>query len=339
MKRKLFRTLSVLLSVLIFAAFARGSVWAAETPKIYLQAVPRLLTDWDSVTDYEPYTIPVTGRVELNGLDPAACSVIAFIDDGVWLKPTWANYLVEIGADGFFSLHITTGGHDADIDEFELFIVRTADFEDVEGSSLSRDTVAGKCVCTTGSLKKSSFAPELPAPQASLEDGRVIKGSAFTLSIHGEPSGGEIYYTTDGGDPLNSALRRLYETGLQIAVNQDLMVKAVAINGNRVSKVTELDYHAYVPATATPAPSATPSAAPSPPPVPTAIPSSSPAPSPPILAAIVPSAAMSAPTSAPAANVSGGTPVNSMPPWVIPGIILLTVIAAVAVIFVIKRRR
>ena len=96
--------------------------------------------------------------MELNGLRAADHAIIAFIDDGVWIKPTWAWFLTELEPDGSFSVAIVTGGHDEDINEFELFLVRASRFPESAGAP-EYETVAAASLAHTGPLYKSSFRP------------------------------------------------------------------------------------------------------------------------------------------------------------------------------------
>ncbi len=132
---------------------------AAAKPAIHLTQVPRLVTDWDNMEDTDAYYLPVMGKVELNGLDPSKHSIIVFLDGG-WIKPYWSSYLTEIAQDGSFSVRITTGGHDPDIDGFRLFIVKTTDFINYNGDP-SMDEVLQKSVYDSGVLKKSEFVAPL----------------------------------------------------------------------------------------------------------------------------------------------------------------------------------
>lgn len=59
------------------------------------------------------------------GVDPAQARVAVYIrvHGGWWTKPYWDAPTIELAADGFFSVSITTGGQDEHATEIATFLV------------------------------------------------------------------------------------------------------------------------------------------------------------------------------------------------------------------------
>ena len=152
MKHRLTCRLTSILLLLLTLAPA-GAAFASDAPVITVKSAPRLMGE--GVTQKEA-TRAVKGKVELGGLRAKDLAVIAFIDNGQWIKPYWDKYLTKISSKGSFSVKLTTGGHDTDIDEFRLFLVKRTDFKDYQGYP-SMSEVMAVCLFDSGSLYKSGI--------------------------------------------------------------------------------------------------------------------------------------------------------------------------------------
>ena len=85
-------------------------------------------------------------------------------------------------------------------------------------------------------------APAVIPPVISEESGYIIKGTSVTIST--ETVGADIYYTEDGSAPTSASTPY---TGA-ITVNNDVVIKAIAIKGSDKSDVVEAEYTVYTPA-------------------------------------------------------------------------------------------
>lgn len=150
--------LAVTLALVMTLALAPATA-GAEGIRIELHSVPPVLIDMEEyLTEDGFYDVPAMYYSRIRGtaigVNPDEHSVIAFLDNR-WIKPFWASFLTEIEENGDFSLSVTTGGVDVYLDEFELFIVKTSDFTDENGSALTVNGVAEKAVYRTGTLRRS----------------------------------------------------------------------------------------------------------------------------------------------------------------------------------------
>jgi len=164
------KALSVIQALIIFAGLYLNLALAAQAQSVRIEfhSVPPVLIDIeDYLAEDGFYDVPFKYYSRIRGTaigaNPDEHSIIAFINT-VWIKPFWASFLTPIEANGDFSLSITTGGIDAYLDEFELFIVKTSDFTDEDGHTLRMDDVAEKAVYRTGTVLRSQSVYAEPEP-------------------------------------------------------------------------------------------------------------------------------------------------------------------------------
>ena len=141
---------ALLLSLTLLACVP---AFAGDAPTITVKSAPMLAGE--GVSEKQA-TKAVKGKVKLNGLKARDCAIIVFIDNGQWIKPYWDSYLTKVKSKGSFSVKITTGGHDTDINEFRLFLVKKSDFKDYQGYPAMSEVMA-VCLADSGSLYKSDF--------------------------------------------------------------------------------------------------------------------------------------------------------------------------------------
>jgi len=141
---------------------------------------------------------------------------------GYYVKPYANNYLNAIEANGYFSILITTGGDDANVDEVIFYVVERANITNTDVANPA--TMAGKYLATT-TILRSEWA-YLPQPPASdVRPGFVAAGTEITLSCQ---EGGVIRYTLDGSHPITSSTVQTYHNEV-FTVPDDgaLLVRAV----------------------------------------------------------------------------------------------------------------
>lgn len=80
------------------------------------------------------------------------------------------------------------------------------------------------------------------APQAVPQSGTVEKGT--TVALNSVTQGAQIYYTLDGSNPSDASNqnRRLYSDDNKPVINEDCVLKAVAVLGDSYSQVQEISY-------------------------------------------------------------------------------------------------
>lgn len=83
-------------------------------PDIFLHSVPASNT-----------TVDLSGRAENVAFQDFAVAVFIFVEGGWWTKPTFAEPLTPIAADGSWTTDITTGGADATATKIAAFLVPT----------------------------------------------------------------------------------------------------------------------------------------------------------------------------------------------------------------------
>ena len=175
----------------------------------------------------------VQGRVLMDGLNAGNAKDYAVIvmlhaiwegGGGYYVKPYAENYLNPVDANGGFSVLITTGGIDADVDEVIFYFVERAKISNADVTSPAAMT--GKYLATQTVFRRSWVNP-LPAVSASIRPGVVPPGTKITLS---SPENGTIRFTLDGSDPLTSSTAQTYNKNVfSVPANGSLLVKAAAV--------------------------------------------------------------------------------------------------------------
>ena len=179
----------------------------------------------------------------LNSTNAGQYAVIAMLHavwqggGGYYVKPTYASYLNAVDANGNFSIQITTGGNDPNVDEVIFYFVEQANFNGIDGSSLNPATMTGKYLTTTTIYRSTWVQP--PQPLASnIRPGLVAVGTEITLSCQ---EGGTIYYTLDGSDPKTSATAQTYTGNVfTVPASGALIVKGAVKISDSYSPVSSL---------------------------------------------------------------------------------------------------
>lgn len=172
----------------------------------------------------------VEGKIiwdELSSANSGQYAVIAMLHavwtggEGYYVKPYNNNYLNTIDANGNYSILITTGGDDANVDEIIFFFVERSRISDSDITNPS--TMSGKYLATKTIFRSTWTAPPVP-PVSSIRPGFVAAGTEITLSCK---DGGSIRYTLDGSNPVTSSTAKTYNNqALSVPINNSLLVKA-----------------------------------------------------------------------------------------------------------------
>jgi len=180
---------------------------------------------------------------ELNAANAGQYAVIAMLHavwtggGGYYVKPYANNYLNAVDAAGNFSILITTGGIDTDVDEVIFYFVERSKFNGVDGASLNPAAMNGKYLATTTIYRSSWVQPPKP-PVSNIRPGFVPAGTKITLSCQ---EGGAIRYTLDGSDPVTSSTAQTYSNNvLSVPVSGALLVKGVVKIADKYSPVASL---------------------------------------------------------------------------------------------------
>lgn len=90
--------------------------------------------------------------------------------------------------------------------------------------------------------ESGSGTDTVAAPQAVPQSGTVEKGT--TVALNSVTQGVQIYYTLDGSNPSDASNqnRRLYSDDNKPVINEDCVLKAVAVLGDSYSQVQEISY-------------------------------------------------------------------------------------------------
>ena len=185
----------------------------------------------------------VAGIVAWDGLNAGNASQYAVIamlhaiwegGGGYFVKPYYSDYLNVVDENGHFSIHITTGGIDTEVDEVILYFV--------ERSSISEADIANPTTMSGKYLKirtvyRSQWIPPQP-PESNTPPGFVEAGTKITLSTK---NGGNIRYTIDGSNPVTSSTAQTYNNqSLTVPNDGNLLIKAIAIISDDYSEISSL---------------------------------------------------------------------------------------------------
>ena len=212
------RTLTERIAKLAFMALFCTNVAAvkAAEPTITITSIPPIgqhgnaqgKVVWDGLTAYnaEKYAVIAMLHAIWDG------------GGGYYVKPYDDKYLNPVDPDGSFSILITTGGIDADVDEVLFYFVERANIKnaDVAGPA----TMAGKYLATKTLLRSEEI---LTQPLTSnIRPGVVRPGTKITLQ-----GGGTIRYSLDGSDPTTSSTAKTYNNDeFTVPATGSLLVKA-----------------------------------------------------------------------------------------------------------------
>ena len=179
---------------------------------------------------------------ELNVGNAGQYAVIAMLHaiwqggGGYYVKPYANNYLNAIDANGHFSILITTGGIDADVDEVIFYVVERANIKDADIANPT--TMAGKYLATK-TIFRATWVDPPQALTSSIRPGFVPAGTEITLSCQ---EGGAIFYTLDGSDPVISSTAQTGNNKHVFTVPDEgiLFVKAAVEMAGSYSPVSSL---------------------------------------------------------------------------------------------------
>jgi exo-beta-1,3-glucanase (GH17 family) len=163
---------------------------------------------------------------ELSASNAKEYAVIAMLLDE-YVKPTWENYLSDVDEFGNFLINITTDPNDNGVDKVTFYFVERKTFAGVSGGHVNASYMAGKYLGEPLTISRREFwekRPQQPIP--NILPGFVTAGNNITLSCQ---SGGTIYYTLDGSDPISSSTTQTYnaETSFTVPTTGSLLVKAI----------------------------------------------------------------------------------------------------------------
>ena len=141
---------------------------------------------------------------------------------GYFVKPFNDSFLNVIEPNGDFSVLMTTGGDDINVDEVIFYVVERAKitFADVA----SPTTMTGKYLTTMTVFRSKWVNPPQPLT-SDIRPGFVAAGTKITLSGQ---QGGVVRYTLDGSDPITSSTAQTYNNNVLTVPDEGvLLVKAV----------------------------------------------------------------------------------------------------------------
>jgi len=213
--------------------FANVAIAYAAEPEIVINRMPPIGQNGNA-----------QGKIvwnELNATNSGKYAVIAMLHaiwtggGGYYVKPYDNNYLNEIDANGNFSILITTGGIDADVDEVIFFFVERAKISNADVAN--PNTMTGKYLATKTIFRSVWINPPEPLT-SNIRPGFVAAGTEITLSCQ---EGGSIRYTLDGSDPISSTSAQTYNKNVFKVPNKGvLLIKAVVKISNSYSPVSSL---------------------------------------------------------------------------------------------------
>jgi exo-beta-1,3-glucanase (GH17 family) len=225
--RTIFIVIGILLNTLV--------IHAGNDPEIVINTIPRIGTGGAA-----------EGRVlwnELTSANAGQYAVIAMLraswgDD--YVKPTNDNYLNAVDGSGYFSINITTGGSDSEIENVSFFFVLRETFNGTAGSVVKYGTMNGRYLGQPVTINRTNFwASRLLPPVPSIMPGFVNANQNITLSCKTDET---IRYTIDGSDPLTSSTAQTYSTAtlLKTPAEGSLLVKAVTSKSSSYSSIVSL---------------------------------------------------------------------------------------------------
>jgi len=154
---------------------------------------------------------------------------------GYYVKPYDNQFLNVVDANGNFSILITTGGIDTEVNEVIFYFVERAKISSADVANPT--TMVGKYL-TTRTIYRCCFEGAPKPPTSTTPVGFVPAGTRITLSGQ---TGGAIFYTTDGSNPLTSTTAQTYNNQtLTVPNNRALLIKAVVKIENEYSDVASL---------------------------------------------------------------------------------------------------
>jgi len=138
-----------------------------------------------------------------------------------YVKPFYTDFLNSIESNGDFSVLMTTGGNDVDVDEVIFYVVERAKITAADVANPT--TMTGKYLATRTIYRNKWVNPPLPLT-SNIRPGFVAAGTKITLSGQ---EGGVIRYTLDGSDPITSSTAQTYNNNVLTVPNDgSLLVKA-----------------------------------------------------------------------------------------------------------------
>ena len=232
MKRKSFTySIAQAATIMLFCAYA-VALQAAE-PKIVVNYLPPI---WKAGS--------ASGKVVWSELTAASAKQYAVIvmlhavwdgGGGYYVKPYDTDYLNAVDASGNFSVLITTGGIDTEVDEVIFYFVKRSEITKADVASPTAMT--GKYLATITHQRSLFVNPPQP-PVANIRSGFVPAGAEIRLSGQGN---GTIIYTLDGSNPVTSSTSRTYTNQLfRVPANGSLLIKAVVRLSDKYSSVASL---------------------------------------------------------------------------------------------------
>ena len=152
---------------------------------------------------------------------------------GYYVKPYDNNYLNSIDTYGNFSILITTGGIDAEVDEVIFYFVERKNINNTNITSPS--AMAGKYLATK-TIYRSSWVNPPESPVSNIRPGFVKAGTEVKLSCE---TGGSIRYTLDGSNPITSSTTKSYNNNVfKVQDSGALLIKAVVKVSDKYSSVS-----------------------------------------------------------------------------------------------------
>jgi len=207
-------------------AFAR----AAAEPKINITYMPPI-----GQQGYAEGNIAWDGLTSENTGQYAVIAMLHAVWDGgggYYVKPYDNNYLNPLDAGGHFSILLTTGGIDADVDEVIFFFVERQKITDQMVANPT--AMAGNYLATT-TVYRSTWVNPPQSPTSSVRPGFVPASTQITLSSQ---AGSAIRFTVDGSNPITSSTAQTYSnTVFRVPESGALLVKAAAKVSDTYSSV------------------------------------------------------------------------------------------------------
>ena len=177
---------------------------------------------------------------DLNSGNAGQYAVIAMLHaiweggGGYYVKPYDNQYMNAVDAEGNFSILITTGGIDTEVDEVIFYFVERAKIKDADVANPT--TMNGKYL-TTKTVYRCCFINAQP-PSSNPSPGFVAAGTGITLLCQ---VGGVIRYTLDGSDPRTSSTVQTYNNqSFTVPNDRALLIKAFVRVSDEVSSVASL---------------------------------------------------------------------------------------------------
>ena len=229
--KSLFQKLAHLTAIALFSAHF-AAVSAAE-PKIEFSYIPPL--NLKGIAE---------GQIVWDGLtaDNAGQYAVVAMLHAVWpgggdfyVKPFADKYLNEVDANGFFSILLTTGGTDENVDRVIFYLVKRAG---IRTADVRNPTAMSGKYLATRTISRRSWVNPPPPLTSSVRPGFVAAGTEITLSC---VEGGVIRYTLDGSNPVTSSTAQTYNRQVfQVPVSGSLLVRAAVKTADTYSKIFSL---------------------------------------------------------------------------------------------------